>query len=607
MKNVLIHNYSAIMAFLVLFIGTQIGTAQSITNLNRNFQNRACQDTGTVSFSVTANYTGPFSAATTFSLVLSNVEGAVLDTDNTPVNGTTIIQTVPIDLSTNIIEFTFLFPDDLVGSDMYRFQIISSDGNVVSQRSSSFPAYNYTGKIRYVSEPRCVFGSGTLVAEPNDLDSYIWQFSSTSAITGFITIPGENSNSIQATQIGFYRFIEDFGDCINTYPIQFFSNVSEVRQAEGFDISITGPASYEVCSNEIIELSSDLMDSTLQYAWFRDGALLSDIISDDFTVSGSDTPNLTITGIGMEGEYRVGFSSGVIDENSCTQQSDPVIVNLLNPKIEITSEANVLLLAEGQTTILTAEIIRGTAPTLITWFQFNENTLEFDIPLANSNTETFEVSEPGIYTVGLTANSLCPPEDNSVFADGIVTVSAPDGINDIEIAFVGDFDACVSEQAILEVQSLALDSGNGGTITVEGDALNDFVFDWLRDGVSTGETTSSILIDSASDNGTYSVTVGGGTSNTEIVTLALDSFELTANPEVIEEGGSVTLSLGITDTGSSDVYQWFRNTNEEIADSNRPTLENISQPGLYSVQVTSAECGTITVGPIALSLSLIHI
>ena len=136
---------------------------------------------------------------------------------------------------------------------------MSSDG-VFSPRTRSFPAYNHTG-TRYVSEPRCVFDGveNTFTAEPNDLDSYVWQFSSTSAFTGFITIPGENSNSIQATQIGWYRFIEDFGDCINAYPTQLFSNVSELREAEDFEISITGPASYSECSNEIIMLNSSCL------------------------------------------------------------------------------------------------------------------------------------------------------------------------------------------------------------------------------------------------------------------------------------------------------------------------------------------------------------
>ena len=348
-----------------------------------------------------------------------------------------------------------------------------------------------------------------------------------------------------------------------------------------------------VCSDDVITLEGTEDDPSFTYRWTKDGVRLVDVTTDNLTVSGSDTPFLTVSGIDMEGSYVVSVAAGALDD--CFTPSSPVDIELQNPRISITSETTVILIPPGEPKTLTAEVIRGGNPE-ITWFRDGNI-------IPNSDTENLEITEEGIYTVAVTADSPCP-EDNTVFAtESVIAFPADDLELTINYSDPNAYEDCELDQVTLEVTEVIANI-NGSPTVLEGSALDGIQVDWLQDGVSTEQTDRTLLINSASGNGSYTATIQAGgeapsVSNAIPVILALDSFEITRTPETLALGEEVELSLGLEEeTGYT--FQWIRNNTEILPNTNSSSII-VEEPGLYSVDVTFDICGTETVGPISLN------
>ena len=248
----------------------------------------------------------------------------------------------------------------------------------------------------------------------------------------------------------------------------------------------------------------------------------------------------------------------------------------------------------GEPKVLTAEVVRGTNP-VITWFRNGS-------PIANSDTTSLEVLEEGLYTVSLTAESMCPEDNTVTAAEQVQVIGADDLTITINYSEEVRYVDCELDEVTLEVTEVTADT-DGEVLSLEGDSLIGLQVDWLRNGVSTGDTDSSLVINTASDNGTYTASISTGAetfvSNELPVILNLDSFEISRNPETFTLGSTVELSLGLEDeTGYS--FQWIRNNTEEIENSNSSSI-TIDQPGLYLVDVSFDVCGTKRVGPIQIN------
>lgn len=583
MDRFFLHKIKIALVFLCSFLGVQMVNSQAISSPNLGFGN-ACVSAGFNTYNVTGTFSpGGFSAANTFQLQLSDKEG------NFPENPE-VIATAPTNTSTSTIEFNdFAFPIT-VGSDTYRLRIFATEGGITGQRSGTFGAYYYDGTV-YRLEPRCLSGGGTFAAEPSDFDSYLW-FKVEGNST--VLIAGETSSTLTVTEEGRYFFTRDFGVCqsANTFPQ---SNFSDVVASQGTQVSITQNGPIVGCSDDEITLTGSTNSGGINYSWTKDDVLVEDITDPDFTIIGSaQTTSLTVTGLGMEGSYKFEVRSSVDDQ--CAIQSDPVEIQLQNPKISITSETTVLLIPPGEPKTLTSEVIRGEAPRTITWFRIppNETTPQ---AVPGGTTENINVTEAGTYFVRLDANSPCP-EDNTVDSAEQVQVVPAENLT-VTIAYQDpNYEDCELSQTVLEVREVTA-TVNGELVVLDEAALQSIVVDWQRDGVSTGETGRTILINNASENGVYRAVIEGEPSSNLSVILGLDSFTITKTPEELPLDGEIELSLGLDDT-TGYTFEWFRNTNEAIPNSNSATII-VDEPGVYTAQVFFSTCGGVTVDPVTVT------
>jgi len=562
-----------------------------------------CANNNSPIFEFTSGYTAnEFTDTNIFSLELSNPDGTY------PSENPNLIADLPTDNSrTGFVELRFIVNiseifDPFEGSDFYRLRVRASDEVPPSQSFSTAIHYVDVSNLfaGLDTEPSILCSNSndrTIRAIPDDLSGYLWYRREPGDVSSFgELIPEETSNTLEVNDIGNYFFRVDIGECTglnNDTSRIATSNFTEVQQSNGIDVSILDNSTRVVCSDETVTFESSEDDPTFFYRWFKDGVQVLDINTDNLVVTGSSTSVLTVSGIDSEGSYSVSVAASQIGD--CTTQSVPVDVELRNPRINITSEATVILIPPGEPKVLTAEIVRGTNPE-ITWFR--DGTI-----IPDSNTTELEVTQSGLYTVALTADSPCP-EDNTVFAEGSVLVLPAENLTiTIDYSDPATYEDCELDEVTLEVTQVTANVDGQNTI-LEGAALDGLQVDWLQDGVSTGETDGSILINSASGNGTYTASIQAGTeaasvSNSLPVILALDSFEITRNPQILALGETVELSLGLEDeTGYT--FRWLRNTSEVLTESTSSTIV-VDQPGLYSVEVSFDVCGTETVGPVSLN------
>lgn len=572
------------LAFLIAFVSVQAGYSQ--INSPSSGGVRICASLGSSEFTITSSFSsGIYTSNNIFSLELSDVDGSYTNSQ--------ILGTTGTDIGTSNIQFVVDFEnfiEPFKGSDNYKLRITASEGGSDSQ-DLTIPIY-YRDNTRLEADPDCLIGDGRISAIPSNLDSYIWRKDG-------LVIVGEISNFLDVNQVGEYTFSPDFGDCLATFGASGRSNIATVRPGAGSEISITNAPVGSVCSDEIVILNSSVTDMSFAYDWRKDGQILSDVISDSFTVSGSDGPSLTVSGIDMEGEYLVEFKESRANDD-CADQSESITISLLNPKISITSPTTVLLLPPGEPKTLTAQVVRGENP-VITWFKDDE-------PQPNSNSVNFEVTEPGIYTVMLEAESPCP-EDNIVAAIEEVNVGAAEDLEiTIDYRDPANYDDCELSEVVLDVTQI-IATINGNTEILDESQLGLLEVDWQVNNVSTGETSESNVINSASDNGTYTAVIDLDgddatendkiTSNALTVILALDSFEIFKSEPTLPLNGEIQLSLGLEDA-TGYTFQWFKNVTEEIANSNSEEI-TITEPGLYTVDVFFSTCGSVPVPGISVS------
>ncbi len=559
------------------------GYAQSISRPTFPFTNACASDTFNT-YTVTASFSsGSFSNENIFTLQLSNEYGSFL-------GEVTDIDTAITDLTTSQIIFNdFSFPITVKG-DNYRLRIVASEGGITSTSSNSFAAY-YHEDIRYELNPRCLSGSGTFVATPSDLDSYLWYKDG-------VLIEGEIGNTLQVDTLGEYYFKTDLGDC-NNIPGAPKSNLSYVVTQSLDPIEIIGEDTYNVCSEETILLTSSEINNTWFYKWYKDGVRLFDIVGSNFTVSGSTTSSLSISGIDMEGEYRLEVAVSILD--NCSRQSQEVGVYLLNPSIQITSEETLLLLPPGIDKQITAEVLRGDDPE-ITWYRDGVQVQK------SSNTDLL-VTQEGLYTVSITDATTGCNTDTIVFANQQVNAIQADDISITIDYATTTYSDCSLGEVTLKIDNITAIVDEQEYL-FETDQLTDISIFWLRDGEIAFKDSNEYTIDTASENGTYTAVLVIGDqeyiSNELPVILSVDSFQIHQSNDNLVNEDSLTLSLGLVDT-ENYIFQWVRNNVDIITGATNESYE-VTEVGLYSVEVTSVDCipvvgeeeATKLIGPLAI-------
>lgn len=162
-------------------------------------------------------------------------------------------------------------------------------------------------------------------------------------------------------------------------------------------------------------------------------------------------------------------------------------------------------------------------------------------------------------------------------------------------------------------QSLALNAGQSGTLSVSVSGTSPFSYQWFKNGTAIGGATGATLSFAnaqTSDSGSYTVSVSNiaGAVTSGAATLTVNAFapSIVTQPssQTITVGGSVTFSVAASGTAPLN-YQW-RKTGANIggAVGSSYTISNVqtNAAGSYTVFVSNAG-GSITSSAATLTVS----
>jgi len=507
-----------------------------------------------------------------FQLELSNKNGLF--------NTGTLILSVEAEISGSQIFFNdFLLPEidgtnTTLGSENYRLRIITTDNSFAdSSPSDAFAAY-FAEIIRPSLSP-----AGTLCSIPEfltaeaDFDEYVW-------FRNGILIEGESSNILPISTVGQYYYFPNLGSCRPNLD-EAQSNVVTVLEAETIDVEISIQGSASLCASETRVLSTDITDPNISFIWTLDGV----------RIPGANESTFEVTGIDAEGTYNLQvFDNTLLAGDRCTSISNSIDIDLLNPSIEIISDLTVFLIP-GVEQI--AEVETTGQDQVITWI-FNGDDI------ADSNSNTFVLSQPGVYTARLEATSSC--DDNGPFTTiDSITVTSPSNISSIIDYNNPAYEDCELDQIILEIIDITFESGSE-EVTIPQENYQFLDFEWIRNSTETGEVDDSILIDRPEDSGDYflRITFGGVAFDSAPLPVLLNagSLEIQRSSEDFVFGSSIDLFVELDEDAivSDFQFQWLV-AGQVLTGETGPSI-TITNGGSYSVQVIYLDCDATLIGPI---------
>ena len=550
------------------------GTLRCATSIERSVSN--------VTASLTS--TGNFNASV-FQLELSNSSGLFN-------NATVIIEDAEAEIIGQEINFNdFLLPDEdgsgnALASENYRLRIITSDGSISnSSPSAPFGAY-FAEIIRPGLEPSGA-PNGVLCSIPEfltaqeDFESYVW-------FRNGVVIEGENSNILPISQIGEYSYFPDLGECIGNLE-DARSNVVTILEADEIAVSISIDGTTSLCASENRVLSATINDNSIDVNNISFNWTL-----DDIRIPGATESTFVVTGIEAEGRYNVQvFDNSLLAGDRCSSTSNGIEVELLNPSIEIISDLTVFLLPNVDEIL---EVETSGENQVITWFRDG-------VAVANSNTNSLLVTEPGTYTASLEATSPC--DDNGPFTtEDSIVVAEPSNISLLIDYDNPDYEDCEFDQIILEVIDVTFETATE-EVTIPQQNYGALNFEWFRNSESVNEFEESILIDSPEDSGDYFVriTFGGLSFDSDPLPVQLNAgaLQIQRSSQDFVFGSSIDLFVGLDDDAiiSDFAFRWFFN-GQELEGETSPVL-TIVNSGSYSVEVTYQDCAPNLIGPIIIT------
>ena len=475
-------------------------------------------------------------------------------------------------------DFQFAVPQDVQG-DNYRFRVRSTDPPLTSAESDSYAMYyiGYNDPILISQDGNgtippggviqiCDGGSATL-ATHNVPDAqnytYSWYRSGTPL--------SESSNQITVNQAGIYFVEVDYGaSCSGS--ANTLSNSIEITLGTSQGIAINPPSQTTLCPSDIVSLEANISGMGYMYTWYQDG----DIVSGP-TVDGS-TYNVNGSTVGFEGDYTVAISgSGICEEVSAA-------VTLSSPgSFSVTREnADRMVLLPGQSASLS--ITTNAANPSIQWYRDGS-------PISGETTLTLTVSQVGEYYAAVTeTGGSC---GSSTRTSETTTIVQPNSF-DLTIAYSGNYSNCANSSVILEVGQI-MATENGNTFDVTSQLINDFNYQWAKDGAEvTGGTGSTVSLASSAENGSYTLEANldgfSVTSNAlEVVLNSGETLSITSNGSQICDG--VTIDISTTYDLSGRTFNWTRNG--QSVDSSSLAL-TATEEGTYRLSVMTDGCPVLS-------------
>ncbi len=550
----------------------------------------ACADLSFNSFTVIAelNPGDPLPSDNQFILQLSDPNGSFDDPDAIQPLATV---TGPNNGSGSTLEIEF--PDFSIpqnaNSDTYKLRVITTtDPVIISELSDDTAMHFFRNDLDLFLNERedAIFCNVTTFTktltirledlDDNDVpaDTFEWEWFKDGAL-----IVGETSPSLVVTDVGRYFARIPLGNCQNFFTFEETNRV-DVSLIDVSSVFIETPAAdFSFCPNEIKVLNSSEQSSAFDYQWIKDGVELEGEISPTITL-----PNNEFAG---DYEVRVTFS------DDCELVAGPVTVVNEGSSITQPLPENLILLP---TQTIDLEIMTD-APDGSTVRWFVETSLQSQSILSGGTT-SFEAQFVGRYRVEIDALDPC---DSFLFSE--TELFAPTGFN----ILIGtqDGNACESDTFTLELLEMTGQTVGGLDVPLTEEQLTFFDFEWFRDGVSTGDTTTSIEVSSTDIDATYTLVANLRTgeftnisSNELVLSLIPPGTVIQADPLVLTEDGSVTLSVPLNATYT---YQWFRVVDGENVSLDGETNNTlvVTEQGEYFVTIMSALC-ELSVPPISI-------
>ena len=353
------------------------------------------------------------------------------------------------------------------------------------------------------------------------------------------------------------------------------------------DLPVTPIVSVDnnvVCDGGQVTLTvtnADIIGNGAVYTWYRNGVVISNAVNATLTES-----PVTVDGDLTNYVYTV---EATLPMSGCTSlASDNNIVTVIpTPVVTVSVDGNTTLCDNGIVT-LHANVSPAGANYNYQWYKDN-------VLIPGANEDVYVASEDARetaynYSVVVTANAGC---NVTASAPAITFVAQPV----VEVTISNAF-SCVGGSATLTAMV------DGGVANVNG--LNEYSYQWSRNGILLADTTSSIITSTSDVPGVYAymvtVTSEYGCQSTiaEAVTYTvIPDPEITIiraldMPATVCDGGSTMLKAIVAGGYGDASYQWYKNGNILVGETNQILNVNMLSYGdtaVYKVEVIQSGVG----------------
>ncbi len=306
--------------------------------------------------------------------------------------------------------------------------------------------------------------------------------------------------------------------------------------------TITAAGPTTVCSGGSVVLNANT-GTGYTYVWKRNGT----------TISGATSAGYTAT---QSGSFTVQVSNG-----GCAATSSATSVTVS------TTSLTASLTAGGATTFCSggSVLLSASTGTGYTYVWKRSGTT-----ISGATSSSYTATQAGSYTVTITSGS-CSATSSAI----TVTV----GATSATITPAGSTSICT-----------------GGSVVLNATTGTGYAYVWKRSGTTISGATSSSYTATQAGSYTVTITTTGCSATSSAVSVTVGSGSVIAMAQaygnlVICPGGVVIMAAN---TGSGLVYQWYKNG----AAISGATLYwySASQPGTYTVRVTSGGCSVTSNG-----------
>ncbi len=322
-----------------------------------------------------------------------------------------------------------------------------------------------------------------------------------------------------------------------------------------------------VCVGTNVTLTSSVAPNGGTYTWYKNGTI-------DATLT---TQSIILNTAAQSGSYTVTVTDGAAP-NCTSAQSLAQVVTIQTPPATPTLSTSGNLVCAGTNVTLTS----SAAPNGGTYTWYKNGTI--DATLTTQSIILSAAAQSGSYTVTVT-DGAAPNCTSAQSLAQVVTIQTPPATPTLSTS--GN-SVCVGTNVTLTSSA----APNGGTYT------------WYKNGtIDATLTTQSVVLNTAAQSGSYTVTVTDGAapnctsaqSLAQVVTIQTPP----ATPTLSTSGNLVCVGTNVTLTSSAapngGTYTWYKNgTIDATLTTQSIVFSTAAQSGSYTVTVTDGAAPNCT-------------